>query len=113
GSLVQRVRAGVAFDRALEDAYGASSRVLEYQWREEVSRHVGLIPAVTGGSLLWILIVGLSVAAWARRRKRAGEKLAQWAREEAEAAAATVPRPAELPGMDPAAGPVPPRIPSV
>jgi hypothetical protein len=113
GSLVQRVRAGVAFERALEDAYGASARVLEYQWREEVSHHVGLIPAVTGGGALWVVIVALSIAAWGRRRKRAREKLAQWAREEAEAAAASVPPMPELPGADPAGPAVPHRIPSV
>jgi hypothetical protein len=113
GSLVQRVRAGVAFDRALEDAYGASPRVLEYQWREEVSHRFGLVPAITGGGVLWVLIVALSVAAWARRRKHAREKLAQWAREEAEAAAAAVPHAPELAGAEPPGGPVPPRIPSV
>jgi hypothetical protein len=113
GSLVQRVRAGVDFDRALEDAYGASPRVLEYQWREEVGHHVGLVPAVTGGGVLWVLIVALSVAAWARKRKRAREKLAQWAREEAEAAAAVAPPAPPLVGVDPTTGSVPPRIPAV
>jgi hypothetical protein len=113
GSLVQRVRAGIDFDRALEDAYGASPRVLEYQWREEVGHHVGLIPAVTGGGVLWVLIVALSVAAWARRRKRAQEKLAQWAREEAEAAAAAAPPAPPLGSSDPPGASVPHRIPSV
>lgn len=92
GSLVQRVRSGVAFDRALEDAYGTDARTLEYEWREEVGHRFGLIPALTGGGVLWVLIAVLSVAAWVRRGQRAKARLAQWAREEAEAeaAAATV-----------------------
>jgi hypothetical protein len=88
GSLIQRVRAGVAFDRALGDAYGTDVRTLEYQWREDVGRRFGLVPALTGGGLLWVLIAALSVAAWAKRRQYAKAKLALWAREEAEAEAA-------------------------
>jgi hypothetical protein len=88
GSLIQRVRAGVAFDRALGDAYGTDVRTLEYQWREDVGRRFGLVPALTGGGLLWVLIAALSVAAWAKRRQHAKAKLAMWAREEAEAEAA-------------------------
>jgi hypothetical protein len=95
GSLVQRVRAGVLFDRALEDAYGTDARTLEYQWREEVTHHFGLLPALTGGGLLWTFIVVLTVVAYVRKSRQARAKLAQWAREEAEAQAALV-RPAVL-----------------
>jgi peptidase MA superfamily protein len=84
GSLVERVRAGAEFGRALEDAYGTDMRKLEYEWRTEVSRRFGIVPALTGGGLLWVLVVALAGAAWVKRRKRAKEKLAQWAREEAE-----------------------------
>jgi hypothetical protein len=84
GSLLQRVRAGVSFDRTLEDAYGTDVRKLEYEWREELSRRFGIIPMVTGGGLLWTLIVGLAGAAWLKKRRRAKLKLAEWAREEAE-----------------------------
>jgi Peptidase MA superfamily len=113
GSLIERVRAGVAFDRALEDAYGTSARVLEYQWREELGHRVGLFPAVTGGSVLWVLIVGLSVAALVEKRRRAKEKLAQWAREEAEAMAVVPAASADAPGVSAPGATVPPRIPSV
>jgi hypothetical protein len=88
GSLVQRVRNGTAFDRALEDAYDTDLRKLEYEWREDASRRFGLVPMLTGGGALWTLIAGLTVLAWAKRRKRAKVKLAQWAREEAEMDAA-------------------------
>jgi hypothetical protein len=84
GSLIERVRAGNAFERALDDAYGTDLRKLEYEWREEVSHRFGIVPMLTGGGALWVLVSGLAVAAWVKRRRRAKAKLAQWAREEAE-----------------------------
>jgi hypothetical protein len=84
GSLVQRVRAGVPFGRALEDAYGTDVAKLEYEWREERSRRFGLAPVLTGSGLLWVAVAGLMVAAWTKRRRRARAILAQWAREETE-----------------------------
>ncbi len=92
GSLVQRLRAGTPFDRALSDAYDTDLRKLEYEWRTEVSHRFGVVPLLTGGGALWRLIVVLAAAAWVKRRRRAKAKLAQWEREEAEmdaAAAAT------------------------
>jgi hypothetical protein len=88
GSLVERVRAGTGFGRALEDAYGTDLRKLEFEWREELSHRFGLVPALTGGGLVWVVIVGLMGAAWVKRRRRAKEKLARWAHEEAEMAQA-------------------------
>ena len=88
GSLIERVRAGTAFDRALDDAYGTDLRKLEYEWRMEVSRRFGMVPALTGGGLLWTFVVGLAAVAWVKRRKRAKEKLERWATEEAEMEAA-------------------------
>jgi hypothetical protein len=90
GSLVERVRSGTSFDRALEDAYDTDLRKLEYEWREDASHRFGLVPMLTGGGALWTLIAGLTVVAWAKRRKRAKVKLAQWALEEAEMDAAMV-----------------------
>ena len=88
GSLVQRVRAGTSFDRALDDAYGTDLRKLEYEWREDASRRFGLVPMLTGGGVVWTLIAGLAAVAWLKRRRRAKAKLAAWAREEAEVDAA-------------------------
>lgn len=89
GSLVERVRAGADFGRALEDAYGTDVRKLEYEWREAVGHRFGLVPMLTGGGVLWTLIVGLAGAAWFKRRRRAKARLAEWAREEAEMDIAT------------------------
>jgi hypothetical protein len=88
GSLIRRVGDGVTFDRALEDAYGTDVRKLEFQWREAVSRRLGVVPMLTGGGLVWALIIGLAAAAFVKRRRKAKAKLAQWALEEAQLDAA-------------------------
>jgi hypothetical protein len=106
GSLVERVRGGTPFDRALGDAYGTDLRKLEYEWREQNAQRFGITPILTGGSVLWVLVAGLMVIGWRRRRKQAKAKLAQWAREEAELdaaiAAARAREQAVLPGQEPA-----------
>jgi hypothetical protein len=84
GSLVHRVRAGEAFETALDDAYDTDLRKLEYEWREDASHRFGLVPMLTGGGALWTLITGLAAVAWIKRRRKAKAKLAAWAREEAE-----------------------------
>jgi hypothetical protein len=107
GSLVERVRGGVPFDRALGDAYGVDLRKLEYEWREDVAHRYGLLPLLTGGGVLWTLVVALTVVAWAIRRRRAKAKLAQWAIEEEPQAITTVaPTPihAAAPTLDENAG---------
>ncbi|HSY25771.1 MAG TPA: peptidase MA family metallohydrolase [Polyangiaceae bacterium] len=119
GSLIERVRGGAPFERALGDAYDSDIRKLEYEWREEVARRFGYWPVLTGGGLLWVLISALAVAAWVKKRRRAKAQLAQWAREEAEVDAAIAAarndtlspaRPQSDPLRD---EPVPQRIPSV
>lgn len=88
GSLVQRLRAGTPFERALNDAYDTDLRKLEYEWRTDISHRFGVVPLLTGGGALWGFIVLLAGVAWARRRRRTKAKLDQWAREEAEMDAA-------------------------
>jgi hypothetical protein len=112
GSLIERVGAGVAFDRALEDAYGTDMRKLEFQWREDVGRRYGVVPMLTGGGIVWVLILGLTGTAWVKRRQSARAKLEQWAREEAQldaaiaTAEATPPATSDenLPSRPPSAG---------
>jgi hypothetical protein len=84
GSLVERVRKGAPFDRALADAYGDNVRKLEYEWREELDKRFSFWPVLTGSSMLWAGIMGVLVIAYVRRRRKAKETLARWAKEEAE-----------------------------
>lgn len=114
GSLLERVRAGVPFDRTLDDAYGSDTRKLEYEWREELSHRFGIVPLVTGGGVVWTVIAGLMFAAWMKKRRRARAKLAEWAREEAEVDAALAASRAEPATVSVAPeDEVPTRIPSI
>jgi hypothetical protein len=83
-SLIERVRNGAPFDRAIEDAYGTDLRKLEYEWREELSKRYGYLPVLSGIlSLVWVGAIGLMIVGWARRRRQSKAKLAQWEREDA------------------------------
>ncbi len=120
GSLVQRLRAGIPFERALDDAYDTDVRKLEFEWREDVARRFGFLPMLTGGGLLWVMIMALAGAAWMKKRRRAKAKLAEWAREEAEADAVIAATrelrrvlPSDPPGLAIRDDDMPPRVPSV
>lgn len=82
-SLLQRVRDGQAFDRALGDAYGSDIRKLEFQWRTEVERRYSLIPLLAGGGILWVGVIGALGFGYVKKRRRARAILAKWAVEEA------------------------------
>jgi len=83
GSMIERVRNGQPFERALTDAYATDLRKLEYQWREELAKKYTYLPLLTGGSLLWVIVLGAMVVGYVKRRRRAKATLARWEREEA------------------------------
>ncbi|MCW5835148.1 MAG: hypothetical protein KIS78_22300 [Labilithrix sp.] len=82
-AMIGRVREGQAFDRAIAEAYGSDLRRLEFEWRGDLERRFSVIPVLTGGGLVWMLVVGVLVAAYVRRRRRSKAILARWEREEA------------------------------
>lgn len=82
-SMIERVRDGQAFDHAIADAYGSDLRKLEFQWRTELERRFSIIPALTGGGLVWVVVIGALVFAYIRRRRRSKAILEKWEREEA------------------------------
>lgn len=82
-SMIQRVRDGQAFDRALGDAYGSDIRKLEFQWRSEIERRYSLIPVLAGGTVLWVGVIGALGWGYVKKRRRAKAILAKWAVEEA------------------------------
>lgn len=82
-AMIERVRDGQPFDRAVTEAYGSDLRKLEFQWRSEAERNYSIVPVLTGGGLIWVLVLGILVAAYVRRRRRAKAILARWEREEA------------------------------
>lgn len=82
-SLLERVRRGEPFERSLGDAYGTNLRKLEYEWREELFNHYSLIPVLTGGSLIWVLLIAMMAVGYVRRRRVAKATLSRWELEEA------------------------------
>ena len=82
-AMIDRVRDGQQFDRAITEAYGSDLRRLEFEWRGELERRFSVIPVLTGGGLIWVLVVAGFVYAYVRKRRRAKAILARWEREEA------------------------------
>lgn len=82
-SLVQHLRAGDAFDKAVLNAYGIELSSLELEWRDDVSRRYTVWPILLSGTGFWAVALGLFVWAWRRRRRRDRLTLQRWAREEA------------------------------
>ncbi len=82
-ALIDRVRSGQAFERAVADAYGGELRRLEFEWRGELERRFSVLPALTGGAVIWLLVMAILIAAYVRRRRRSKDILARWEREEA------------------------------
>jgi hypothetical protein len=82
-AMIGRVREGQAFDRAVAEAYGSDLRRLELEWRGELEHRFSVIPVLTGGGLVWMLVVVALVAAYVKRRRRSKAILARWEREEA------------------------------
>jgi hypothetical protein len=82
-SMIERVRDGQAYDRAISDAYGSDLRKLEFQWRSELERRFSIIPALTGGGIIWVGVIGALGFAYVRRRRRSKAILDKWEREEA------------------------------
>ena len=82
-AMIERVREGQPFERAITEAYGSDLRRLEFEWRGDLEHRFSVIPILTGGGLIWVLVIGALVAAYVRRRRRSKAILARWEREEA------------------------------
>jgi Peptidase MA superfamily len=82
-AMITRVKDGQPFERALSDAYGSDLRKLEFQWRGEAERRYSVIPILTGGGLIWVVVIGALGAAYVKKRRRAKKILDRWAHEEA------------------------------
>ncbi len=82
-AMIDRVREGQAFERAIAEAHGSELRRLEFEWRGDLERRFSVIPVLTGGGVVWGILMGVLVLAYVRRRRRAKAILARWEREEA------------------------------
>jgi hypothetical protein len=81
--LLTQLRLGNDFDTAVERAYGRSPAALVEEWRDGLPARYFWFPLVAGGGIPMGLVMPLMLAAWVRRRR---ERMAGWARLEAEEA---------------------------
>jgi hypothetical protein len=81
--LVSRLRDGESMDSALLNSYGEETATLESEWREEVAKRYTFWPVLFSGTLIWAGTMGLFVAGWRKKRRKAAATLARWEREEA------------------------------
>jgi hypothetical protein len=65
-ALIERLRAGEAFERALPAAYGGDLGRIELLWRREMARRYSFVPVFAGAMIVWI-VVALGVLARRRR----------------------------------------------
>lgn len=73
-ALVEHLRQGEPFERALPDAYATDLPRLELAWRKEMARRYSFVPVFAGATLLWMVVaVGVMVR---RRRNDARRKAA-------------------------------------
>jgi hypothetical protein len=82
-SMIDRVKEGQPFDRAVAEAYNADLRKLEMEWHHKLEQRFSVLPVLLGGSLIWVGVMGLVIWAWVKRRRRTKAILARWEREEA------------------------------
>ena len=98
--LIASMRAGETFDTALSQAYGWTSVGLEREWRESLRSRYRVLPALLGGTTIWVLAAVLVVVAYRRRRNYHHRKLAEMGRREELEASTTLPPPPPPPSSD-------------
>jgi hypothetical protein len=81
--LLDRIARGQTFEAALSDAYSTDLFTLEQEWRRDVARRYTFWPVLFGGSMVWVLAIGLFGWGYVRRKRRNQKKLDEWAKEEA------------------------------
>jgi hypothetical protein len=82
-SLIDRAHNGEPFDRALADAYGVDLRKLEYEWREDIAKRYSFLPVLTGGSFLWVIVIGMLGVGYYKKKKRDKATMLRWDQEDA------------------------------
>jgi hypothetical protein len=72
-ALIERLRAGAPFERALPEAYETDLDRIELGWRKEMARRYSFVPVFAGATLLWVVIAAGVVL---RRRRHDAERRA-------------------------------------
>jgi len=84
GAFVDRLAEGRSFEEALIGAFGVSASRFEQRWRAHLDRRYAWIPLITSSTALWVVVMGVTIAAYAAKRRRSRRIVAAWAEEERE-----------------------------
>lgn len=76
--VVRQVRIGMPFDLAFEGVYGGTVEDLWSAWERTVNPWSSWVVLLTSAALLWMLISGLFLWAYTRKRGRAALKRKAW-----------------------------------
>jgi len=74
--LLQRVHRGEPFYEAMSSTWGMSVRSLEREWYRDLRRRYSVIPSVTAGLTLWVLVGLFAVFAYIKRRRDIRRRIA-------------------------------------
>jgi hypothetical protein len=84
GDFVGRLARGESLDDAIIGAFGVSPLLFEQRWRAHLDRRYAWIPLITSSTALWVVVMGVAIAAYAAKRRRSRRIVAAWAEEERE-----------------------------
>lgn len=74
--LLQRVHSGEPFYEAMSTTWGMSVRSLEREWYRDLRRRYSVIPSVTAGLTLWVLVGIFAIFAYVKRRRDIRRRIA-------------------------------------
>lgn len=85
-NLIDHLRKGTAFDRAVFASYHVPIGYLEREWRYSLQRRFGRLPLLlTGVGTIWVLASLLLFAAYIKTKRKHAAILNRWEKEESEA----------------------------
>ena len=70
-ALIERLREGKPFERALPEAYATDVPHLELAWRKEMAKRYSFVPVFAGATLLWVVV---AAGVMVRRRRQDRER---------------------------------------
>lgn len=82
-ALIAGLRAGVAFDDAVEAAFDTPLAAIEAEWVKSLEVRWGFVPVLFGSTSLWAFATVMLVLAWRRRRRQRAAQMAMLAAREA------------------------------
>ena len=74
-ALIEALREGVPFARAMDETMGVPLATIEREWRNQLEVRWGWLPVLSGSGVLWGFAAILLVLGWRRRRRQRAIRL--------------------------------------